>query len=445
MEESNLFTFFALLIQSIAIVLGMSILGSFVRDRKLILIMIVLGQILSFFSYMILGIFAFIPIIVFYICCIYIRLKKKLTSVLIPLLSLAVFVLTEQISMLIVHSILGDRVNIFGDEIVIIISLLIGGFLGIIMCMLVKFLFRKLQVSNMEKNNKMYAVAIVSFAIVTIAVFYFVILQSRQMDYLTSGLQVAVIVFSLYLLMLLGLFILINRTSRREARLEVEKAHIEGERLQAEQLKEYTTQMELSYEKMRKYRHDSHNMLLGLYELILVGDLEKIESYYSEKIERINRDIELDNYRFGLLKNIQIQEAKGLLVSKIIKAGEYKVNMIVEAIEPIERVNISLLDLNRGLGIILDNAIEEAKECEEPKVQVAFIQSPHSVLIVVVNSCRDDLPPIKKMYKKGFSTKGENRGLGLNSLEELVDNLDNVTLNTSVEKNVFSQQLEVFN
>lgn len=39
----------------------------------------------------------------------------------------------------------------------------------------------------------------------------------------------------------------------------------------------------------------------------------------------------------------------------------------------------------------------------------------------------------------GFSTKGENRGLGLNNVKEIIDKYDEVILETDIETNYFIQ------
>ncbi|WP_455797754.1 GHKL domain-containing protein [Clostridium butyricum] len=54
-----------------------------------------------------------------------------------------------------------------------------------------------------------------------------------------------------------------------------------------------------------------------------------------------------------------------------------------------------------------------------------------------------DKIPIYKIYEKGFSTKGENRGLGLYSLKEITSKYNNVFLDTVLENNEFKQLLQI--
>lgn len=77
-------------------------------------------------------------------------------------------------------------------------------------------------------------------------------------------------------------------------------------------------------------------------------------------------------------------------------------------------------------------------------MKIAFINKKKSNIIVIINSCPEDTPPIYKLFEKGFSTKGENRGLGLNNMREIIGSYDNVCLDTLIENGEFIQNIEVF-
>ncbi|WP_341300453.1 hypothetical protein MHB44_19135 [Lysinibacillus sp. FSL H8-0500] len=50
-----------------------------------------------------------------------------------------------------------------------------------------------------------------------------------------------------------------------------------------------------------------------------------------------------------------------------------------------------------------------------------------------------------QLFMEGYSTKGENRGLGLTVARNLVNQSSNVTLNTDIDSNWFIQELEIRN
>ena len=44
-----------------------------------------------------------------------------------------------------------------------------------------------------------------------------------------------------------------------------------------------------------------------------------------------------------------------------------------------------------------------------------------------------------------FSTKGDNRGLGLTTLKDITDTTENVLLDTTIENGYFVQKVEIIN
>lgn len=119
--------------------------------------------------------------------------------------------------------------------------------------------------------------------------------------------------------------------------------------------------------------------------------------------------------------------------------------MILEIVEPIDKINLDIIDLSRCLGIILDNAIEATLYSKEKKLNITFIKKNSSILIVVSNTFEGEIPPLSKIFKAGFSTKGENRGLGLSNLKDIMNKYSNATLDTSIENNRFIQNMTISN
>lgn len=62
-----------------------------------------------------------------------------------------------------------------------------------------------------------------------------------------------------------------------------------------------------------------------------------------------------------------------------------------------------------------------------------------------MNKCKEDMPRIHELFQERFSTKGENRGLGLSTLKEITDSTENVLLDTTIENGYFIQKVEIIN
>ena len=61
-------------------------------------------------------------------------------------------------------------------------------------------------------------------------------------------------------------------------------------------------------------------------------------------------------------------------------------------------------------------------------------------MIIVKNSCSEDLPPLYQLEEKGYSTKGPNRGIGLSNLQEIMEETD-FLLETEIVDHYFIQKI----
>ena len=60
-------------------------------------------------------------------------------------------------------------------------------------------------------------------------------------------------------------------------------------------------------------------------------------------------------------------------------------------------------------------------------------------VIVIQNSCNIAMNPSEDLFELGFSTKGRNRGIGLNNVKEILDKYENIILETEMEDSTFRQ------
>jgi two-component system sensor histidine kinase AgrC len=118
----------------------------------------------------------------------------------------------------------------------------------------------------------------------------------------------------------------------------------------------------------------------------------------------------------------------------------------IELIDDIEHINISTIDLCRITGILLDNAIEASILCDDKFIHFAMIKTDNEIILILSNSCLSSTPPIHKLYEKNFSTKGENRGIGLNNIKKIINKrYNNILFNTSINNCIFKQELIINN
>ena len=97
-------------------------------------------------------------------------------------------------------------------------------------------------------------------------------------------------------------------------------------------------------------------------------------------------------------------------------------------------------------GILLDNAIEAANECDEKIINVSIKNDEKNSrqLLVVENTYNNKDVDTEKIYDKGFSTKPNNTGLGLWEVRQIIKRNNNLNLFTTKDEKYFKQQLEIY-
>ena len=96
--------------------------------------------------------------------------------------------------------------------------------------------------------------------------------------------------------------------------------------------------------------------------------------------------------------------------------------------------------MSRILGILLDNAFEEAVKTESKNVILSIIPLKTQIINVIKNSC-NTVPDISKIFLNNYSTKGENHGRGLSIVQNICNNYSNVFFNVKIQDNFFLSEL----
>ena len=209
------------------------------------------------------------------------------------------------------------------------------------------------------------------------------------------------------------------------------------------QLKEYTDTIENIIEESKKFRHDYINILATINGYIQDKDLKGLEKYFGDEI--LQQSLIMKNNKYTSLQNLKISGLKGLISSKITKASALNLEINTEIIEVIEDIAVNNLDMARILGILLDNAIESAALTKDKKLNIIIMKNKNCIIFIISNSFLGYISSINQLYKKGFSTKGENRGLGLSIAKDIIKKYPNILLNTDIENNLFKQELLICN
>lgn len=211
------------------------------------------------------------------------------------------------------------------------------------------------------------------------------------------------------------------------------------QRLEYEQLKVYTDVTDQLIGDFRKFRHDYLNVIRSINGYIEDKDINGLNSFINDEVIPESRSIEESNML--PLQKIKNPGIRGIITSKVLKAEGLGVSVTIEIKDDIGELPMRTIDAIRMFGIILDNAVEAAVESETKLLKIGMM-SDEGYVVSVVSNTYAKIPNVKKIYEKGFSTKGEGRGIGLSNLNEIIDQLqDKIILNTFIEKDMFIQEL----
>lgn len=305
---------------------------------------------------------------------------------------------------------------------------------GILLSYATKFLINLIKKSYLY-SNKLYISTISIFLVITFFIL-FIFTRNEDLDFQTFRLYTYLYVG--IVLIILIILIIISYTVLREMKY---KRNLE----EIETYYEYTLRIESINNEMRKFRHDYVNILSTLSEFIHEDDMPGLKRYFNEQIVPLKDNMKTRSIKLNGIEKLKVREIKGLITTKILQAQEKKIPISIEVPDEIDKIDMNTIELSRITGIIIDNAIEASEALEDPLIRIAFIDNEESVTFIVMNKCSDNTPKIHELFEEGFSTKGDNRGLGLSTLKELTDENENVLLDTVIENGYFVQKVEIIN
>ncbi len=208
-------------------------------------------------------------------------------------------------------------------------------------------------------------------------------------------------------------------------------------------LREYMEQIEELYQQIRGFKHDYTNIMVSMSAYINSGDLEGLKLYYNREILPIRAKFDTSNDAVAKLYNLDVVEIKSLLFLKLNYALEMNIDVVLEVTERIDKIDMKIIDIVRVVGILLDNAIEACLECDYPKMQIAVVQINGDVTFIVRNSYIKKKINYSKLGRIGVSSKGENRGVGLYNVKQILGEYKNAFLNTEYGDVYFVQDLQI--
>ena len=199
------------------------------------------------------------------------------------------------------------------------------------------------------------------------------------------------------------------------------------------------------HDQVRSFKHDFDNMVNSIGGYVVNEDMEGLKKYYNQLLEECNKTNNLYALSPQVINHPAIYH---LLATKYFEADklgvEITLNVFLNLNEIEERMKI--YDFTRILGILLDNAIDAAKECEEKILNVTFRKEINNemILVIVQNTYLNKDVNTEEIYQKGISSKENHSGLGLWKVRQILMKNNNLDLFTTKNGSFFTQQFEIY-
>lgn len=236
------------------------------------------------------------------------------------------------------------------------------------------------------------------------------------------------------ILSLLVYFVFSMYSILRTNKLEQTAKDLETEKI-------YNKTLSILHDNIRCFKHDFNNIVKVIGGYIDLNDMNGLNKYYQSLLKecKLNNNLNLLNPQ-----TINNPSIYSLLNNKYYQALQYGITMNFEIFSDLSTINFNIYEFTRILGILLDNAIEAAKETTEKIIEIQFKSDSKKQLFIIENSCADNNISTTKIFEKGYSTKKNNSGIGLWKVHNILSKNTNIDLFTTVKNNKFKQELSVF-
>lgn len=354
--------------------------------------------------------------------------KKTLLTITIPLMSTVLYI---TVNMTFYHIILFfTDINIYkmNNRIYLILYYLIT---YVFIVFIAKFLNEKF-IKNIDEIGifdkfKIQALIILT-SILSISIYFETIRQMKVVCIYDIQIKQNGILPFLYFITFLSIIFLVMLINNQKRLIEVN---------------DYNEKLEHMTNEMKKFRHDYKNIMLSMCGYIEENDMDGLKKLFYSNIECSSKYLDFCNLNLSSIGNINCMEVKGLVASKLIKAENQGISTNAYIPDFIKLINLNCLDLCRILGIILDNCIDSSLECENPEITISIIEKEKLISITISNTYKNNIDDTSKLFKSGYSSKGEGRGIGLSNLREILNNYDNVYFDIKAEDE-FIQKLDIY-
>lgn len=171
-----------------------------------------------------------------------------------------------------------------------------------------------------------------------------------------------------------------------------------------ESAEEYNKTLHILHDSVRGFKHDFDNIVTTIGGYIKTNDIEGLEKYYSQLQEDCSKVNNLYILNPDIINNPGIYN---LLTTKYSEAEEKGIKVNLTFLLDLNNLNMKIYEFARVLGILLDNAIDAASECDEKILNIVFRNESKNNrnIILIENTYKDKDVDLNQIFNKGITGK----------------------------------------
>ena len=199
------------------------------------------------------------------------------------------------------------------------------------------------------------------------------------------------------------------------------------------------------HDTVRSFKHDFDNMVNSIGGYVVNEDIEGLKKYYNQLLEECNKTNNLYALSPSVINHPAIYY---ILATKYYEADKEDVQIHLNVFLDLNEIeeHMKIYDFTRILGILLDNSIDAAKECDKKLINVTFRKeiSNDMISVIIQNTYKNKDINTESIYQKGVSSKENHTGLGLWKVRQILMHNNNLNLYTTKDDEYFTQQFEIY-
>lgn len=208
-------------------------------------------------------------------------------------------------------------------------------------------------------------------------------------------------------------------------------------------LVQYTSQLEVSIDDLRRFKHDYKNILYSLDSALNMNNTDYAKQVLHQLQDSTTSLINVPTNILSPLKNIKDNDVKSIVFNKFQKALDDHLQCQLEVEDEIKLTDtLQPIDAVRILAILLDNAIAAATQSKDKRLDLSLYENDFAQFIVVTNSTQQaeiNLDQLDRLAQPALVGRGHH--IGLRNLRIILANYPGASNNRSSHNHQFEQRI----